>query len=68
MTQEQLAHFSDVSLSTLRTIENGGDGVSTGNLGKVIQALGLLDQLEDLLAPQKDPEFVAFAARQLGDR
>ncbi len=67
MTQEQLAHFSDVSLSTLRTIENGGDGVSTGNLLKVLQGLGLLDQLEDLLAPQNDPEFVAFATRQLGE-
>jgi len=68
ITQEQLARLSDVSLSTLRTLENGGDGVSTGNLLKVLQGLRLLGQIEDLLAPQNDPEVVAFANRQLEDR
>lgn len=68
MTQEQLAHFSDVSLSTLRTLESGGDGVSTGNLLKVLQGLGLMEQIETLLEPARDAEVVAFATRLTGER
>lgn len=68
MTQEQLAAFADVSPSTLRSLEDGADGVSMGNFLKVMQGLQLLDQLEHLLDPKDDPEAVAFAERQLGRR
>ena len=66
MTQEQLASLSDVSLSTLRALESGADGVSVGNLLKVIKGLNLLEQVDQLLDPQKDPETVAFAPRMAG--
>lgn len=65
MTQEQLATLSDVSPSTLRSLEEGADGVSIGNLLKVLQGLQLLGQMDDVLDPQHDPEAVHFAARQV---
>ena len=65
MTQEDLAHLSDVSVSTLRSIEDGADGVALGNVLKVLQGLGLLDQFDSLLDPQRDPEAVEFAVRQV---
>jgi transcriptional regulator with XRE-family HTH domain len=68
MTQEDLAHLSDVSLSTLRSLEAGADGVALGNLLKVLQGLNLLDQVEDWLDPQRDPETVNFVERRLGGR
>jgi transcriptional regulator with XRE-family HTH domain len=66
MTQEELAHLSDVSLTTLRALENGADGVALGNLLKVLQGLGLMEQLEDLLDPRRDPEVLPFAQRRIG--
>lgn len=66
MTQEELAHLSDVSLSTLRSLEDGADGVSMGNFLKVLQGLTLQEQLEELLDPVRDPEAVNFALRKVG--
>ena len=66
MTQEQLAALSDVSLSTLRALEDGSDGVSIGNFLKVLQGLQLLEQVEGLLDARLDPEAVNFAERQVG--
>ncbi|MDZ7813491.1 MAG: helix-turn-helix domain-containing protein [Ideonella sp.] len=68
LTQEQLGHLADVSTSTIRSIEDGADGVAIGNHFKVLQALGLLSQVEQLLDPRHDPETLAFAERQLGLR
>lgn len=68
MTQEQLAHLSDVSLSTVRSLEDGADGVSIGNLLKVLQGMNMLGQVEDLLDPGRDPETVAFAQRRIAGR
>ena len=44
------------------------DGVALGNLLKVLQALGLLAQVEKLLDPHDDPETVAYAERHLRPR
>jgi transcriptional regulator with XRE-family HTH domain len=68
MTQHQLAHLSDVSQSTLRSLEGGSDGVSLGNLLKVLQGLDLLEQFEGLVEAGRDPEAVKFAVRQVGGR
>lgn len=65
MTQEQLATLSDVSPSTLRSLEEGADGVSIGNLLKVLQGLQLLGQVDEVLNPHHDPEAAHFAARQI---
>jgi len=66
LTQEELAHLADVSTSTVRSMEGGADGVALGNFFKVLQALGLLSQVETLLDPREDPETVAYAQRHLG--
>lgn len=66
LTQEDLAHLADVSTSTVRSLEAGADGVAVGNLFKVLQALGLLGQVDQLLDPRNDPETLAYAERQLG--
>lgn len=66
LTQEDLAHLSDVSLSMLRALEAGADGVALGNFLKVLQGFNLLDQVEDWLDPRRDPETVNFVERRLG--
>ena len=66
LTQEDLGHLADVSTSTVRSLEDGAEGVAIGNLFKVLQALGLLDQVEKLLDPRDDPETLAYAERKLG--
>jgi transcriptional regulator with XRE-family HTH domain len=68
LTQEELGHLADVSTSTVRSLEGGADGVAMGNLLKVLQALGLMGQIEKLLDPSDDPETVAYAERQLRPR
>ena len=45
LTQSDLALQAGVGLSTVVSIEKGHDGVSTGNLCKVLDVLGLLEQL-----------------------
>jgi len=54
--------------STVRSLEGGADGVALGNLLKVLQALGLMGQIEKLLDPSDDPETVAYAERHLRPR
>ena len=66
LTQEELGHLADVSTSTIRSLEDGAEGVAMGNFLKVLQALGLLDQVEKLLNPRDDPETLAYAERKLG--
>lgn len=53
LTQTELAHLADVGLSTVVSIEGGHDGVSVGNLFKVLDALDELPQLELLLNPRQ---------------
>ena len=65
LTQEALAHLADVSTSTVRSVEDGAEGVAMGNFLKVLQALGLLGQVEKLLDPRDDPETLAYAERNL---
>ncbi|MEN9544947.1 MAG: hypothetical protein RLZZ598_1780 [Pseudomonadota bacterium] len=65
LTQEELGHLADVSTSTVRSLESGADGVAIGNFLKVLQALSLLSQAENLLDPREDPETLAYAERHL---
>jgi len=66
LTQVELGHLADVSTSTVRSLEDGAEGVAIGNLFKVLQALGLLGQVERLLDLRDDPETLAYAERNLG--
>lgn len=68
LTQEELGRLADVSTSTVRSLESGAEGVAIGNLFKLLQALGLLGQVERLLDPADDPETLAYAQRTLGRR
>jgi DNA-binding XRE family transcriptional regulator len=66
LTQEELGHLADVSTSTIRALEDGAEGVAIGNFLKVLQALGLLNQVDKLLDPRDDPQTLAYAQRMLG--
>ena len=66
LTQADLARLSDVGTSTVPSLEAGYHGVSVGNLLKVLKALGLLTQVDNLLTSSMDPAVVSFAARKLG--
>lgn len=66
LTQEELGHLADVSTSTVRSLEGGAEGVALGNFLKVLQAVGLLSQVDKLLDPRDDPETLAYAERKLG--
>jgi transcriptional regulator with XRE-family HTH domain len=65
LTQEELGHLADVSTSTVRSLEGGAEGVALGNFLKVLQAVGLLSQVDKLLDPRDDPETLAYAERKL---
>jgi DNA-binding XRE family transcriptional regulator len=68
LTQEELGHLADVSTSTVRSMEDGAEGIAMSNFLKVLQALGLLSQVEKLLDPRDDPETLAYAERHLRSR
>lgn len=68
LTQIDLAQLADVGLSTVSSLEGGHDGVSIGNLFKVLKALRLLGQADQLLAPELDPDVVQFAVKKLKGR
>jgi len=65
LTQADLAILANVGISTVASLEGGQDGVAIANLLKVLSALKLLDQAQQLLQPERDPEMVRFALRAL---
>lgn len=65
LTQADLAHLADVGVSTVAAIEGGHDGVSIGNLFKLMSALGVLEQAGGLFELQSDPGLVDYARQQL---
>lgn len=68
LTQEDLARLADVGLSTIHAIEGGHDGVSMGNFLKVLYALDLIAQVNDILDPARDPLVVEYAAQKLSGK
>jgi transcriptional regulator with XRE-family HTH domain len=51
LTQAQLADRAGVSRDTLARLEGGDGGVSTGNLLRILRALGILDGISAALDP-----------------
>lgn len=51
LTQVQLAGRANVSRDTIVRLENGGNGVTTENLFRVLRALGVLETLTRALDP-----------------
>lgn len=64
-SQAELASLSNVGLSTIVAIESGQTGVAIGNVGKVLDALGLLEQLDSMADPALDPFVVDAGLRSL---
>lgn len=55
LTQADLAHLANVGISTVAAIEGGHDGVSLGNVLKVLDAMELLEQAGAIFDPKSDP-------------
>lgn len=68
MTQADLAAAAGVGLSTVRQLEAGGEGVAIGNLAKVLLGLSLLEHLDAVAEPARDPAVVSFAVQTLSER
>lgn len=68
LTQTDLARVTRLGLSTIVKLEAGTPGVSLGALVKVLDAMGLLQQIHELLDPHKDPKFTDKALRSLPER
>lgn len=65
LTQADLARLSGVGLSTISSIEAGHDGVTLASLLKVLSALDLLDQADQLFCLEKDPALIEYGREHL---
>ncbi|OZM73652.1 transcriptional regulator [Amycolatopsis antarctica] len=51
LTAQQVAERADITRDTLRKIETGDPSVSFRNVAQVLRALGVLDQVVDVIDP-----------------
>lgn len=65
LSQRDLAFLAGVGASSIAALEKGHPGVAMGTLARVLDALGLLSELNQLLPPQRDPALVQHAVRAL---
>ena len=65
LTQADLARLSNVGLSTISSIEAGHDGVTLASLLKVLSALDLLKQTDEIFCLEKDPAFIEYGREHL---
>lgn len=65
LTQRDLAHLAGVGASSIVALEKGHPGVALGTLARALDAMGLLAEIDELLAPQRDPALTTFATHQL---
>lgn len=65
LTQRDLAHLAGVGTSSIVALEKGHPGVALGTLARALDVLGLLAEVDGLLAPQRDMALTAFATQQL---
>lgn len=65
LTQRDLAHLAGVGASSIVALEKGHPGVALGTLARALDAMGLLAEIDELLAPQRDPALTTFATQQL---
>jgi transcriptional regulator with XRE-family HTH domain len=68
LSQIALAQLADVGVSTLASLEAGDPGVAIGKLVRVLDALGLLGELDSLLDPRRDSVLIEQAIRRLPER
>ena len=65
LSQRDLAILAGVGASSIVALEKGHPGVALGTLARVLDALELLPEMDQLLPPQRDPALVQHAVRQL---
>lgn len=53
LTAQQVSERAGITRDTLRKIESGDQGVGFGNVAQVLRALGVLDQVVDVIDPLK---------------
>ena len=67
LSQRDLAQMAGLSLGALRKLEQNGQ-CSLETLVRVVQALGLVDELEDLFVPRRQSIAQMEQAESLGQR
>jgi DNA-binding XRE family transcriptional regulator len=65
LNQRDLAVLAGVGASSIVALEKGHPGVAMGTLVRVLDALGLMTEMDQLLVPQRDPALVQHAVRSL---
>ena len=65
MNQRDLAFHAGVGANSIVALEKGRPGVAIGALARVLDALGLLSELDHLVEPQRDPAVTQFATSRL---
>ena len=65
LSQRDLAFLAGVGASSIVALEKGHTGVAMGTLARVLDALGLLTEMDHVLVPQRDPALVQHAVRSL---
>lgn len=68
LTQTELAGQAELGLSTIVAIEAGRSGVGMGNFFRVVDALGMLEQVEGVLDPSRDDMLVQHGIDSLPKR
>lgn len=67
-TQTDLATLAGMGLSTVVAIESGRSGVGIGNFVRVLDALGMIEHLDGVLAPARDQALVQYGIDSLPKR
>ncbi len=68
LRQEDLAAKAGVSRPTIARVESGELGTSVGAYVAALWAMGLLDDLAEVAAPERDREGIALEAARRGER
>ncbi len=65
LNQRDLAHWAGVGASSIVALEKGHPGVALGTLARVLDAMQMLRELDEVLAPERDPALTQYALAKL---
>ena len=68
LNQRDLAFLAGVGASSIVALEKGHPGVAIGTLVRVLDALGLLSEMDHLVEPQRDAALTQFAISRLAEK
>lgn len=66
MNQRDLAHLAGVGASSIVALEKGHPGVAIGTLARTLEAMDMLPELDQVLAPERDHALTQYAVSRLG--